>query len=167
MIAGASVTILETATQAKEKTSSGHNGLFSFPNMNIGTYTLTVVAPGFQTYSQQHIVLDVGSSIGINVKLPVGAATQQVQVQAEGVALQTETAPFKQTIGEKTVVDLPLNGRQITSLITVAGATVPGTAVTEGNKGFVSSVSPEIAGGFGNQTDYRLDGGDNHPQTAE
>lgn len=156
------MTILETATQTKETTSTGHDGLFSFPNMKIGTYTLTVSAPGFQSYSQQHIVLDVGSSIGINVKLPVGAATQQVQVQAEGVALQTETASFKQTIDQKTVVDLPLNGREITSLITLAGATVPGTAVTEGNKGFFSSVSPEIAGGFGNQTDYRLDGGDNN-----
>ena len=162
VIPGATVTIVETATQLKQATTSGHDGLFSFPNIKIGTYNLNVTAAGFQSYTQQNIVLDVGSSIAINVKLPVGEATQQVEVQAEGVALQTETPSFKQTINEKTVLELPLNGREITNLITLAGATVPSTGVTEGNKGFFSSVSPNIAGGFGNQTDYRLDGGDNN-----
>jgi hypothetical protein len=78
------------------------------------------------------------------------------------MALQTEDASFKQTIDQTTLTELPLNGRNITSLIQLSGASVPSSALTQGNKGFFSSVSPQIAGGQGNQTDYRLDGGDNN-----
>ena len=130
--------------------------------MDIGTYTLTVTSAGFKTYNQQRIILEVASSIGINVALTVGATTEQVEVQSSGLALQTEDASFKQTVDQRTLTELPLNGRQITSLITLAGASIPSSALTQGNKGFFSSVSPQIAGGQGNQSDYRLDGGDNN-----
>lgn len=162
VIPNAPVTVVDAATQVKHTTLSGQNGLYSFPNINIGTYNLTVTAPGFKTYSQHNIVLEVGSSIGINVTMPVGEASQQVEVQADGIALQTEDSSFKQTVDQKTLTELPLNGRQVTSLIGLSGASVPGNALTQGNKGFFSSVSPNIAGGQGNQTDYRLDGGDNN-----
>ena len=162
LLPDAAVTIVKTDTQVKHSAVSGHNGLYSFPNIDIGTYTLTVTAPGFKTYSQQNIILEVGSSISINVTMTIGLSEQQVQVQANGVALQTEDTSFKQTIDQRTMNELPLNGRQVTSLITLAGASVPSSALTEGNKGFWSSVSPNIAGGQGNQSDYRLDGGDNN-----
>lgn len=158
----ATVTLVNEATQVSHSFTTGRDGLFSFPNIDIGTYTLNVAAGGFKTYSQQHIILEVGSSIGENVSLTIGSATEQVQVEASGLALQTEDPSFKQTIDERTITELPLNGRQITSLITLAGASVPSSSLTEGNKGFFSSVSPQIAGGQGNQSDYRLDGGDNN-----
>src|SRR6202012_936723 len=116
----------------------------------------------FQHYSQAGIVLEVGSSISINVTMPVGQAAQKVEVHANGIALQTEDASFKQTIDQTTLTELPLNGRQVTSLITLAGGSMPSSSLTQGNKGFFSSVSPQIAGGQGNQSDYRLDGGDNN-----
>lgn len=154
------ITLTETSTQVRHSVTSGSDGLFSFPNINIGTYTLAVSAPGFQTYNRTGIVLEVGSSIGINVKLPVGEASEQVEVEANALSLQTEDASFKQTIDQKTVTELPLNGRQITDLIALAGATVPKDASS--NKGFYTSIAPQIAGGQGNQVDFRLDGGDNN-----
>jgi hypothetical protein len=156
------VTVTEDATQVKHTAKTDQKGFYNFPNINIGTYTLTAAATGFEGYRQAKIVLDVGSSIGINVGMTVGRSDQQIEVQSAGVALQTEDATFKQTIDQRTLSELPLNGRQVTSLITLAGASVPSTALTQGNKGFFSSVSPQIAGGQGNQTDYRLDGGDNN-----
>jgi Carboxypeptidase regulatory-like domain len=161
-IPNAQVTLTNTATQVKRTLASGRDGLYSFPNIDIGTYDITVTAAGFKTYEQKGIILEVGSSLGINVGLTVGATTEQVEVQAVGIALQTEDVSFKQTIDQRTLTELPLQGRQITSLIALSGASVPGTALTQGNKGFFSSVSPQIAGGQGNQTDYRLDGGDNN-----
>ncbi len=162
VVPNATVTITQNATQVKHTAVSGPGGLYSFPNIDIGTYTLNVKATGFQGYNQQGIVLEVGSSVGINVSLTIGEESQQIEVQANGIALQTEDSSFKQTIDQKTVTELPLNGRQVTSLIGLSGASVPGNALTQGNKGFWSSVSPQIAGGQGNQTDYRLDGGDNN-----
>ena len=162
VIPDATVVLTNVATGVAHNSVSSHAGLYSFPNMDIGTYTLTVSASGFKTYSQQHIILEVGSNIGINVTMTVGETSQKVEVQAVGLALQTEDSSYKQTIDEKTITELPLNGRQITSLIGLSGASVPNSSLTQGNKGFFSSVSPQIAGGQGNQTDYRLDGGDNN-----
>lgn len=162
-IAGASVSIMNVATQVQKSTKSGSNGLYGFPNLPIGTYTLRVSEAGFQTYSQTNVILEVGSSIAVNVRMAVGAASETVEVQASGLALQTEDASFKQTIDEKTVTELPLNGRQVTSLITLSGAAAPApVGNVGGNKVFYSSVVISVAGGQGNQTDYRLDGGDNN-----
>ena len=74
----------------------------------------------------------VGSSIAVNEQLSVGRAETQVEVQAEALALQTEDASFKQTIDEKAVTEMPLNGRQMTDLITLAGGsnTAPGNDFT-------------------------------------
>lgn len=162
VVPGAAVTLTDNATQVKHTATTDKQGLFSFPNINIGTYTLTVADQGFKTYTQQNIILEVGSSLGLNVTMTVGSTTEEVNVSATGLALQTEDPSFKQTIDERTVTELPLNGRQVTSLITLAGASVPSSSLTEGNKGWWSSVSPNIAGGQGNQSDYRLDGGDNN-----
>ena len=162
VVPNAVVTITNTATQVKHTLNSSRDGLFSFPNIDIGTYDLSVTAGGFKTYDQKGIILEVGSNLGFNVNLAVGATTEQVEVQATGIALQTEDVSFKQTIDQRSITELPLQGRQITSLIALSGASVPSTALTQGNKGFFASVSPQIAGGQGNQTDYRLDGGDNN-----
>ena len=162
VLPNAAITLTNNATQVKRTTVSGNDGLYSFPNIDIGTYVLSVTVSGFKTYTQQNIILEVGSSIAINVTMAVGQTSEKIEVSTTGLALQTEDSSFKQTIDQKTLTELPLNGRQITSLITLSGASVPSTALTQGNKGFFSSVSPQIAGGQGNQTDYRLDGGDNN-----
>ncbi len=157
------VVLTEKSTQVKHTVTSGEKGLYSFPNLPIGTYSLDVAASGFSHYLQSNIVLEVGSSISINATMAVGSADQSVEVQAAGLALQTEDASFKQTIDERTVTELPLNGRQVTSLITLSGASAnaPTTDLT-GSKSFFSSVAISVAGGQGNATDYRLDGGDHN-----
>ncbi|HWG17190.1 MAG TPA: carboxypeptidase regulatory-like domain-containing protein [Acidobacteriaceae bacterium] len=161
-VGGANVTLTNDATQVQHTATTDKQGLYSFPNINVGTYTLMVADQGFKTYTQHNVVLEVGSSLGLNVPLTVGSTTEEVTVSASGLALQTEDASFKQTIDERTLTELPLNGRQVTSLITLAGASVPSSSLTQGNKGWWSSASPQIAGGQGNQSDYRLDGGDNN-----
>ena len=163
MIPGAQVTTTNQATGIKRQTVSSGGGVFSFPNLPVGTYNLSATAPGFKTYTQTGIVLEVGSNIGINVNLSVGTASQEVEVQAEGIALQTEDTSFKQTINQQEVNELPLNGRQMTDLIVLSGgaANAPGNDMV-GSKNFFSSKSISIAGGMGNQTDYRLDGADNN-----
>lgn len=159
VVPNSTVVLTETATQVKHTATSGEKGLYSFPNLPIGTYSLDVAASGFSHYVQSNVVLEVGSSISINATMAVGSADQSVEVQAAGLALQTEDASFKQTIDQRTLTELPLNGRQVTSLITLSGASAnaPTTDLT-GSKSFFSSVAISVAGGQGNATDYRLDG---------
>ena len=90
VIQNGSVTLTNTATQVQHATKSGADGLYSFPNIPVGVYTLDVSAQGFEHYSQAEIVLEVGCSIGINVNMTVGQAAQRVEVRTNGIALKTE-----------------------------------------------------------------------------
>ncbi len=128
IIQGATVTVTNFATQVKQVATTEGNGLFSFPNLAIGTYTLDVVAQGFQHYTRSNVVLEVGSSIAINVEMTVGRTDQKVEVQSSGLSLQTEDASFKQTIDQQTVTEMPLNGRQMTNLITLSGGSTAAPA---------------------------------------
>jgi hypothetical protein len=164
VIPNASVTATDTDTQVKHTASTDANGLYGFPNLSIGTYTVDVAVRGFKHYHQSNIVLDVGSSIAINVAMAVGEEEQSVVVQASGLALQTEDVSLKQTVDQDTISELPLNGRQVSSLITVTGGAVNANTNGDvtGSKNFATSVQVAIGGGQGNATDYRLDGGDHN-----
>jgi len=167
VIQNATVTAINIATQVKHKTVSDSSGLYSFPNIAIGTYTVEVTAAGFEGYRQTNIVLEVGSSIAVNPVMKVGAANQTVEVEATALALQTEDATFKQTIDQKEVNEMPLNGRQMTQLITLSGGSnlAPAGDFT-GSKYSYATISVSIAGGGGNTTLWRLDGGDNQDYMA-
>lgn len=164
IVQGAAVTATNTATQTKHTAVTEGNGSYSFPNLDVGTYTVEVGAKGFQGYKQSNIALEVGSSIAVNVSLTIGTESQTIEVQATGIALQTEDSSFKQTIDQKTVTELPLNGRLMTQLITLSGGSVNANENNDqqGSKTFATSAVVSVAGGQGNQTDYRLDGGDHN-----
>lgn len=167
VIPNATVTITDNATHVKHTATSESSGLYTFPNIPIGTYTLTVSESGFQAYEQTHIVLEVGSSISINVKMTVGSTDQQVEVQAQGLALQTEDATFKQTIDNRAMTGMPLNGRHMTDLIALSGGSSAAPAGDfTGSKYSYQTVSISVAGGMGNTTMWRLDGGDNNDYMA-
>jgi hypothetical protein len=167
IIQGATVTVTNVATQVKQIAVTDGNGLYSFPNLAIGTYTVDVVAQGFEHYTRSNVVLEVGSSIAINIGMTVGRTDQKVEVQSSGLSLQTEDASFKQTIDQQTVTEMPLNGRQMTSLITLSGGSTsaPGADFT-GSKYSYQTIAVSIAGGMGNTTMWRLDGGDNNDYMA-
>jgi hypothetical protein len=164
LIQNASVTVTNIATQVKHSTVSSGSGLYSFPNIAIGTYTLDVTAAGFQHYRQSNIVLEVGSSIAVNPSMKIGTASQTVEVTATSLALQTEDSSLKQTIGQATITEMPLNGRVMTQLITLTGGAVNANENNDvaGSKTFYNSAVISIGGGQGNATDYRLDGADNN-----
>src|SRR5271154_5034321 len=167
VIPNASVTITNDSTQVHRVGQSDGSGVYSFPNIDIGKYTVVVTASGFQTYQRTGVVLEVGSSIAINVSMTIGESDQKVEVQSQGLALQTEDASFKQTIDQQTVTEMPLNGRQMTSLITLSGGSTAAPAGDfTGSKYSYAAVSVSIAGGGGNTTMWRLDGGDNNDYMA-
>ena len=158
----AAVVLTDESTHVARRTTSDNAGVYVFPGIPISTYDLSVSAPGFSTYEQKRIVLEVGSSIAINAALKVGSAEMKVEVQSEGLALQTEDPTFKQTIDQQAVTEMPLNGRQMTSLITLSGGSSAAPAGDfTGSKYSYQTISVSIAGGGGNTTLWRLDGGDN------
>jgi hypothetical protein len=163
VVPNATVTLINKATQVQRVKQSDKAGAYLFPNIEVGTYDLSATAQGFETYVQTGIVLEVGSDIAVNPALAVGKADIKVEVHAEGLALQTEDASFKQTIDQQDVEEMPLNGRQMTALITLSGGSspAPGGDFT-GSKYSYQVVSVSVAGGMGNTTEWKLDGGDNN-----
>ena len=163
LIPNATVTLVDASTQVKRSTQSDQAGVYLFPNLPISTYNLKVSATGFETSERTGIVLEVGSNISINAALKVGKADVTVETHADQLSLQTEDTSFKQTIDESTVQEMPLNGRQMTALITLSGGSTsaPGGDFT-GSKYSYQTIAVSVAGGMGNTTQWKLDGGDNN-----
>lgn len=162
LVPNATVTLTDASTHVTRTALTSQAGVYVFPNIPVGAYNLKVTAKGFETYERTGIVLEVGSNISIDAALKVGAADVTVETHAEGLSLQTEDSSFKQTIDQQAVTEMPLNGRQMTALISLSGGSVaaPGNDFT-GSKYSYQTISVSVAGGNGNTTLWRLDGGDN------
>jgi hypothetical protein len=158
-IPNAKVTFTNTGTHTSRATVTDGAGIFSLPNVTVGAYSLTIAAQGFQGYTRTG-VLEVGNNVQINPALTIGSSTEHVEVQATGAALDTETSSFKQVIDQKSITELPLNGRQATDLILLSGGAVTApTGDMVGSKNYQSSTVIAVAGGQGNYNNYVLDGG--------
>jgi hypothetical protein len=160
-IANAKVTLTNTDTHTARSTVTDDAGIYSLPNVSVGPYALSIESAGFQGYTQKG-VLEVGNNVEINAKLTVGSSTEHIEVQAAGVALETETSSFKQVIDQKRIVEMPLNGRDATQLILVVGGAVTAPAGDiVGSKTYATSKVFAVAGSQGNYNNYVLDGGTN------
>jgi hypothetical protein len=163
VIPGATVTAVEVSTRVPHTAVTDNAGVYTFPNLVVGSYSISVTAPGFQTFTSTGNVLEVGANISVNVKMTVGAQDQKVEVHSEGLALQTEDVSFKQTVDQQTITEMPLNGRQMTALITLSGGSTPAPGGDfTGSKYSYQTIAVSIAGSGGNTTQWKLDGGDNN-----
>ena len=160
---GAQIKMTAVDTGQVHDVASNADGIYTIPSLPIGAYTLEVSAPGFETYEQKGIKLQVNDAVQINVTLTVGQVSQKVEVQADVSQVQTQQNTISQIMDQQRIVDMPLNGRDPTQLITISGAAVNHADGTNtGNKSFYTSQSIAIAGSAGNTTNYLLDGGDNN-----
>jgi hypothetical protein len=167
VVAFANVTLIEVATDVKHETKTDNAGIYVFPNIPIATYNLVVTVPGFETYEQTGIVLEVGSSIAVNPRLAIGKADTKIEVKSGEVQqLQTEDPTYKQTLDSEEILEMPLNssnGRLVTNLLTLTGGTntAPANDFANGSKYNYQTQAWSINGGMGNAILWRLDGADN------
>src|SRR5579885_649887 len=167
-VAGAQITVTQTDTGITRTTVSAANGTYSLPSLPIGPYRMEVKKEGFATFVQNGIVLQVDTAPTIDPVLTLGAISQSVEVEAAAAMVESHSSGVGQVVNQQQVVELPLNGRQVTQLITLAGGanTVQsgfGQAPTTGNlmssKNYPNEDLVSIAGGMLNGTTYLLDGG--------
>ncbi len=155
-VAGADVKLTQTATSAVRSATSATDGSYVFPALPVGSYQLEVTRQGFTKYLQTGIVLQVGVNPTIDVTLKVGAMTEQVTVEAQAAMVETQSTGVGQVIAPQQVQDLPLNGRQLTDLLTLTGGVSQGRSF---RASYPSSATPSIAGGAQGSVAYWLDGG--------
>ncbi len=165
-VLGAMVRMTDLETHQVHTFTTDTSGDFRFPNLRIGAYTLEVSAQGFKLYRQSGITLEVAHNVEQNVTLQVGATNETVEVTANAGMVETKDSAIAQVMEERKIVDLPLNGRNLTQLLTLTGGgtSTPGGDLT-GSKniqGSNGSGTFSVAGGQANGISYLLDGGDNN-----
>jgi hypothetical protein len=136
-LVGATVTVAEPAQGLNRTVSTGKSGDFLLPSLPVGTYILTVTSGGFETYVASDITVDADKSVKLTVKMTVGAAKDQVNVDAEGTALDTNSATIGTLIDNKLVEALPIDGRNVVALAGllpgVSDLNAPATATGDRN----------------------------------
>jgi hypothetical protein len=148
----------QTATGAVRSVISVDNGEYALTNLPIGPYMIEASRPGFSTYAQTGIVLQVNSKPTINVVLRVGEVNQTVDVKLDAAMVETGSTGVGTVIDNQRVQDLPLNGRQPTQLIFLAGMATPGAAGLVSARNYPTMISISVAGGTGEGVAYLLDG---------
>jgi Carboxypeptidase regulatory-like domain len=126
VVPGATVTLTNVGQSAVvRQVQTQADGNFLLTPLLPGTYSLTVEASGFKKYTQTGITLNVNDKLGLPpIALEVGQATESVNVESSAVQLETVTAERSGLVGGRQMIDLPLNGRNYTTLL----ETIPGAA---------------------------------------
>ena len=156
VLPGAEVTATQTDTGIARMTITNETGSYVLPSLALGPYRLEVALPGFRTFVQTGIVLQVNSNPVINASLEVGQVSEQVEVQANAALVETRSTSVGGVVETERVLELPLNGRNAANLIGVAGAVVPqGQASSRSMQG---GLAFSVAGGQSFGVAYMLDG---------
>src|SRR5260370_37960781 len=108
LVSGALIKLTGVDTGTVYNAATNTDGIYTFPSLPIGAYTLQSTVPGFQTYVQTGILLRVGDNIEINITMNVRAVTERVEVAANAGLVQTQQNTISQVIDHQRIADLPL-----------------------------------------------------------
>ena len=157
---GATVTLTNVGTASKQTQLTGDTGLYSFVNLDPGNYRLVIEKTGFKRVNRENIVIQVQQTARVDIQLAVGQATETITVNTDVPLLQAETSSLGQVVEERNADELPLNGRNVFSLVEVAPSVVmqgQAGATATGQNPF-SWGNFQIGGAFANQSAEYLDG---------
>ncbi len=129
VVPNATVVLLNEATGITEKQQTTDAGLYSFPSLPVGTYTVRVEAAGFRTFVRPGVILQVNTPAVVDATLEVGSPTESVVVSAAAELLQTSSATLGNVVEQRAIADLPLNGRNPLTLLMYE----PGVTQRSGN----------------------------------
>ncbi|MBI2188014.1 MAG: TonB-dependent receptor [Acidobacteria bacterium] len=165
VLPGVTVTATQTDTGLTRTVVTDANGTYVLPNLPTGPYRLEAMLQGFRTYSQTGIVLQVAATPAINVVMAIGSLEETVSVEAAAPLVDVQSAGIGDIVDNERIVELPLQGRQVTDLIVLAGAAVNNDTTT--NPRYTrGGVRISVAGGLPIGVAYLLDGAPhNDPQS--
>src|SRR5690348_10102556 len=138
VVPGATVTIQNVETSETRTATTGDDGSYRVPALAVGHYSVKIEKSGFQTQTQQNLVLNVTQELVANATLQVGSSAQEVVVTSEAPLVNTTTSTLGGLVDEQRIASLPLNGRNYIDLsLLQAGVTrktnssgAPGTGGT-------------------------------------
>ena len=163
LLPGAQVAIRNTATGVTTQLVANEEGVYRAPNLLPGDYEITASAANFTSFLQKGVILTVGADLTIDLKLTAGAITASILVSDEAPTVDTTTPTISAVVSERTIVELPLNGRDWTTLATlqpgissVRTQFASGGTSSRGNRGYGDELT--ITGHRPQENNYRIDG---------
>src|SRR6266567_5568190 len=162
----ATVTLINLDTNGKQQITTDASGSYSFVNILPGRYRIEAEKSGFKKFAREPIIVQVESGLKIDIAMPVGAASETVEVTGEAPLLQPETNSLGQVIEQRTVTDLPLNGRNPIALAELVPGVVPQGQPSAGNSSTGNPVGAnpfalgdfQVGGGMAGQSQILIDG---------
>ena len=160
VVPNVTITLTNPATGQARNAVSNSSGIYTFPNVGVGHFTLSAVAAGFQTFSRTDIVVNVAQSLKEDIALTVGSQGQTVTVRADALQLQSETSELSTLISGQQVSQLATNGRNVTALAAL-GMGVSNTLPAFGGVNALTSANGiSFNGTRVSHNIYMLDGGE-------
>jgi hypothetical protein len=149
-IPGASVTLTNALTNVSIQSSSNEEGLYTFPRVVPGRYSLEVQKEGFQRALREGLIVEVNESAAADIQLEIGSMSSVVAVEASLPVVQSQSVEISGVVTERKVKELPLNGRNFQALVLLA----PGVGGSSGS----TPNNPAISGARPAHNNYVVDG---------
>jgi len=157
-ITNAKVTITDTARNQDFRTETNSSGVYRVIELTPSTYRVTAEAPGFRTYVLESLRLSTQQNATLNISLEIGAITEKVEITATGPLLEASSAALSAVVENKKIIELPLNNRNIYTLLTLVPGITPSTPNNAESDFFTSTIRFSINGGKESVNDIQLDG---------
>jgi hypothetical protein len=162
IVQSATVTAQQVETGLLRTVAADHEGAYVLEELPVGHYQLTVQAPGFEQYVQQGISLDVNETATVSVHLRVGSEKQRVEVNANADMIQGTVTSLGQTVLEREILDLPLDGRDFAQLGVLQPGVVPLTpGLLQAGGGLRDNQGYSVNGQRPESNNFLIDGADN------
>jgi Carboxypeptidase regulatory-like domain len=161
-VPAASVTITHKETNLSRETVTNDSGIYTFTNVQAGTYDIKVSLTGFREFLQTNVPVSVNQISRVDVKLDVGALTETVTVQSAAELLQTDKADVHTELKSAEITSLPLNQfRNYQALINLVPGATPGVFQNAETDTPARSLSTNVNGQNRNNNGTRTDGATN------
>ena len=155
-IVGAGITATHRATGVVHRAEANASGVYNLNALPIGNYDLETISDGFQTVRRANVTLNAGTRARIDLQMTLGQVTEVIEVTGEVPLLESETSSLGQVIENKTITQMPLNGRNYQELAMLSAGVLPNRSQNFVEDGFSAN------GASFDQNVFTLDGGDNN-----
>src|ERR1700686_1768297 len=165
-VGNTTVTLTDIDKNEKHTITTDASGNYAFVNILPGRYRIEAEKSGFKKFLREPIIVEIESGLKVDITLEVGAVSETIEVTAETPLLQSETNSLGQVIEQRSVTELPLNGRNPLALVALVPGVVPQGQPSGGNSSMSNPVGAnpfalgdfQVGGGMSGQSQILIDG---------
>lgn len=158
----ATITVTQVETGETRTVTTNEDGNYTIPNLGIGTYRIKVTKSGFKETAVASVTVNVANITRQDVALEIGEISQTVNITADQIQVETQTATIGEVVSGEQVRELPLNGRSFVQLTQLQPGVAPATSQSNVNKGLFGGIDFSVNGNSAQSNLFLTDGANNN-----